>query len=397
MANILFFCNYQVAQPACGGIVRVTGTLADIFSSHGHKCHLCYYFDNAGKPIESFCDRLVLQQHHEESVLATYLEEKNIDYIFLQTPLDNTNWYLLPMLRRLADNMSGHCTLIHCYHSIPFAECKGFDRQYFKYLLKQKDAILPKTKKLLWASLCMLFPKLAVKKTSPRYSRICTYCDLMVLLSKRYIPFFISHVRCRDEQIQGIPNPLTFSSTLSIDQIDAKTKTVIIVGRLDESTKRLSKAIRIWSIIENRYNVKDWSLIIVGDGPDMEYYKRLANVFKTKNITFAGRQYPVEYYRKASILISTSAIEGLPMVILEAKQMGCIPVVFDSYDTASELIADSYNGFVVKNNDYESFAAKLYFLITHQEVRTEMIKHCLESNDDFLPETIYKEWEKIIR
>lgn len=396
MANILFFCNYQVSQPACGGIVRVTGTLADIMSRHGHNCHLCYYFGNSGEPIGTFGERLLLKQHDEENDLARLIEEKKIDVIILQVPLNNSNWYLLPMLRKLADNAPGRCLLIHCFHTLPFAECRGYDLPYFRYMLLQKDLFSHKVKNLVWAAFCMLFPRTATAKTSPRYKRICDYCDYMILLSKRYIPFFTNHVDCRKEQVKGILNPLTFSSALTSREIGSKTKTVVIVGRLDESTKRLSKAIRIWSAIENRYKIKDWSLVFVGDGEDMDYYKRLAVRYKTENITFAGRQDTVEYYRKASILMCTSAIEGLPMVIIEAKQMGCIPVSFNSFDSVYDLIEDSYNGYIVRYNDLDGYAARLSYLMTHDDVRTQMIEHCLQSNDAYLPDNIYRDWQEII-
>lgn len=396
MANILFFCNYQVAQPACGGIVRVTGTLAEIFSRHGHHCHLCYYHDFEGIPVPFFEDRLVLEQHKEENVLARYIEEKKIDTLFLQVPLNNTNWYLLPMLRKVVDGAKEHCTLIHCFHSIPFAECKGFDISYLRYMSKRKEALAEKMKKMLWATFSMLFPRLAVTKTSARYARICNYCDLTVLLSKRYLPFFTSHVKCDSAKVIGIGNPHTFPTRLTEEEIQAKTKTVVIVGRLDESTKRLSKAIRIWSIIENGYKVKDWSLVIVGDGADMGYYKHLAADYHTENITFAGKQNPVDYYRKASVLMSTSAIEGLPMVILEAEQMGCVPMAFDSFDTVHDLIDDSRNGFIVRYNDYEEYAARLYSLMTDETKRTAMMKQCLNGGQEFQPDVIYKEWEKIL-
>lgn len=394
MANILFFCNYQVAEPACGGIVRVTGVLADIFSRKGHSCHLCYYFDNTGLPVTCFESRLILEQHNEEQALAGFIEEKDIDIIILQVPLNNTNWYLLPMLRRLS--VGCRCTLIHCFHTLPFAECRGYDRSYFKYMLSQNDALLPKLKKQVWASVCMLFPKFAVRKTASRYDRICSYCDRMILLSERYIPFFISHVSCRKEQIMGIMNPMSFPFRLPVEELAYKTRTVVIVGRLDESTKRLSKAIRIWSLIEKKYNVKDWSLIFIGDGPDNDYYRQMVSESDVHNITFAGRQDPVEYYRKASILMSTSAIEGLPMVILEAMQMGCVPVAFDSFDAVYDLISDSENGYIVKYNDLDGYASRLYHLMTHDDERRAMMERCLAGQEKFQADRIYDRWKTII-
>ena len=46
-------------------------------------------------------------------------------------------------------------------------------------------------------------------------------------------------------------------------------------------------------------------------------------------------------------------------------------------------------------NDYNGYAAKLHYLMTHDDVRKEMIGNCLNSNTDFLPDNIYKEWEKV--
>ena len=396
MANILFFCNYQVAQPACGGIVRVSGILAELFTKHGHNCYLCYFFDNPGEPCPYFLDRLVLEPHNEEEKLSRFILDNKIDILLLQVPLNNTNWYLLPMLRKVSDN-TNHCTLIHCIHNVPFAECKGFDWSYIRYMMREKEPFMSKCKKILWGLICHYFPKAAILKTRVRYERICKFCDKTILLSDRYIPYFVDNVRCDKNTVLGIKNPLTYTSRLSKDEIDSKENTVVVVGRINESWKRLSKAIRIWSLIENKYKVDDWSLIFVGDGGDMDYFQNMTAKKGLRHVTFAGRQDPVEYYRKASIIMSTSAIEGLPMVLLEAKQMGCVPIVFNSYDTVYDLITDSYNGYIVDYNDYKGYAAKLHYLMTHDDVRKEMIENCLNSNADFLPDNIYKEWEKVLQ
>ena len=374
--------------------MRVSGTLAEIFTQHGHNCYLCYYLDNTGEPCPFFADRLVLEPHNEEESLTRFVQSGNIDIIILQVPLNNTNWYLLPLLRKIAD--ANRCTLVHCIHTIPFAECKGYDWSYIRYMMSQKQPLSQKAKNVFWGLCCILFPRMATRRTAARYERICNYCDKTVLLSDKYVPFFIKNVKCNPQGVMGLYNPLTYPFRLTSRDLDNKEKKVVIVGRLDESTKRLSKAIRIWSLIEKDFKADDWSLLFVGDGAEWDYYRKMVEKKGLRNISFVGRTDPADYYRKASIVMSTSAIEGLPMVILEAKQMGCVPIAFDSFDAVYDLIEDSKTGYIVRYNDYKGYASRLHYLMTHHDVLKEMMENCLQSNDAFLPDAIYEAWKSIV-
>lgn len=91
-------------------------------------------------------------------------------------------------------------------------------------------------------------------------------------------------------------------------------KLLVFVGRLDDSSKKLRRAIKIVKEISNLH------LWIIGDGPDRENYEEYAkeeNV--TKRVDFLGRkENPYPYMKKADYIILTSDYEGFPVTYLEA-------------------------------------------------------------------------------
>jgi len=47
----------------------------------------------------------------------------------------------------------------------------------------------------------------------------------------------------------------------------------------------------------------------------------------------------------------TSRFEGWPMVLMEAMQMGVVPVVYNSFESLSDIVVDGENGYIIPNND----------------------------------------------
>lgn len=96
------------------------------------------------------------------------------------------------------------------------------------------------------------------------------------------------------------------------------TNQLIFVGRL-------SKDKNVQPIIEAVQNMKEQSLMIVGNGEEYDNLQKYAS----EKIRFVGAVSPTEvkeYMKQADILIMNSFFEGIPMTILEAVSLG-IPVV----------------------------------------------------------------------
>ncbi len=106
--------------------------------------------------------------------------------------------------------------------------------------------------------------------------------------------------------------------TKSKEKIDANRiknkKLLVFVGRLDDSSKKLKRAINLVK------EIKDFELWIVGDGPDRGRYEAFTKDCKVEDrVTFFGRQLnPYPYMAKADYIILTSDYEGFPVTYLEA-------------------------------------------------------------------------------
>lgn len=94
-----------------------------------------------------------------------------------------------------------------------------------------------------------------------------------------------------------------------------KDKTLFVfVGRLEDHSKKISRAINVVKNIENTV------LWIIGDGPDRKMYEELVKKEKLeKSVTFFGLQTnPYPYIKEADYVILTSDYEGFALIYQEA-------------------------------------------------------------------------------
>ena len=107
---------------------------------------------------------------------------------------------------------------------------------------------------------------------------------------------------------------------LSEKKVDVKRTTkkiFMFVGRLDESSKRLTLLLEVAKKCKEE-NVKAlfW---IVGSGPDENMYKNIVKNDKLDNVIFFGaKKNPYPYMMACDYLILTSRYEGFPVVYNEA-------------------------------------------------------------------------------
>ena len=388
--NILFLCTNQATKNASGGIARVTINLSELFSDKGNRCRMAYFNAITGQEDGCFEKSICLTPQNQLQILME--QGAWADVFIVQVQMSKAYLYLIPILDSIREK-SG-TKIIYCHHNMPFTEVEGNNLRYLHYLLfHSQKSFLQRIKDSLWCIYSMAFPMLAVKKIAARRQFVMTHMDMTVLLSDRFVPGLVKYVDLDKEKLTGIGNCFTYKDYFSVQYLQQKEKTVLVVSNMTERAKRISTALKIWKLLNNKIN--DWNLVLVGDGEDLNYYKRLAQKYKLKNISFVGRQNPLDYYKKGQILMLTSAYEGFGMVILEAQQMGCVPVVFDSYQSVYDLIDDGRNGILVKNNDYKLFTEKLYSIMTDHEKLFSMAKECLKGNPNFTTDAIWEKWDML--
>ena len=57
-------------------------------------------------------------------------------------------------------------------------------------------------------------------------------------------------------------------------------------------------------------------------------------------------------------MLLTSRMEGLPLVLLEAMSVGCIPIAYDMPYGPADIIVDGVNGYLVEAGDIEGWPSR---------------------------------------
>lgn len=107
-------------------------------------------------------------------------------------------------------------------------------------------------------------------------------------------------------------------------------------------------------------------LVIVGDGPDGDFLRRLVNALEVQDtVILAGYQSnPYPYMKQSKFLVSSSFTEGLPVISMEALCLG-IPMV-SAVPSIAEVFGDEMCG-IVTQNDNRSLEAGIRKMLTDDE------------------------------
>ena len=233
------------------------------------------------------------------------------------------------------------------------------------------------------------------KRTSFHYKRIIKISDKFILLSPSFISTLKNTFRIQNTtKISAIPNPLSFNTFATEDDIAQKEKIVLIVARFVENQKRILLALKIWKYIES-FGYKGWTLVIVGHGTSEKLYEEYINQNHVKNVEFVGKKDPYPYYKNASIFMMTSAYEGWGMTLTEAQQMGVVPIAFDSYSALHDIITNEQNGLIIQNNSTSQFGDKLYELMMYTEGRKKIAVSAVASSYRFDLSKIIEKWSRL--
>jgi glycosyltransferase involved in cell wall biosynthesis len=398
--NILFYTRF-FPDPQFGGIERVTSVLTTAFTKKGYTVYCAVPFFSKPKTImeTDFKDVFYLKKGIEKNKkrLYEFIMDNCIDIIISQYANDPYN--------RLFAKMKKGCNvkLITVYHWAPGCELLNAKLSMSQSLLNNSHA--EKIKCLVKKCLRPFYLKYITCRSYPKIRFAYYNSNIYVLLSERFKDDFITtyHIkgdRSKDitplhtqwilSKIYGIGNPLSFDYFYSISELDKKEKIVLIVARHDENQKRISLALRIWQYIQKEDD--NWHLVLIGEGPDSEKYKLLTKKLHLQNVIFAGKLNPKLYYYKASIFMMTSPCEGFGVTLIEAQQMGCVPIVFDSYSSLHDIVKHDVNGVIVENNNIDDYIVKLKKLMIYGEYRKRIAVNAINDCKKFSLDFIVSKW-----
>ena len=391
--NILFV-NDIPFNPICGGLERVTDVLSKELINRGYTINYLYgkltpnryymlEYDFPAKLFELPEEGLFGNEKNIE-YYKNLLEDKKIDIVINQRGLSGLFNEILPITST---------NLISVIHSIPNADI-------IQWLNNLENSTVPpfvslkKLIKRLFPGIMSLYWRNRMKNdTTIKYNELALYSKAIVTLSKKCVDTMANFITIPNEaKIVSIPNPNTFRTSISNER---KEKIVLYVGRL-EYEKNPSRLLKIWERIYKKH--QDWQLKIVGDGPEKINMEKYTKEQQLKNVFFEGRQSDVaKYYKDASIVCLTSNYEGWGMALTEGMQYGCIPVSFNNYGAAFEIIDDGLNGCLIPAYNLKKYASRLSELMSNENKRMEMSKAAMEKVKYFDVENVADQWENLLQ
>jgi glycosyltransferase involved in cell wall biosynthesis len=146
---------------------------------------------------------------------------------------------------------------------------------------------------------------------------------------------------------------------------------------------------------------------IAGEGREKEHIKReIRRWHVQKQVQLIGHAAHVEeLYEDALVYVLTSCGkergEGLPMVLLEARQFHLPAVSFDVRTGPSEIIRDGLDGVLIpltgdKDAEDLAMADAIAGLLTDEDRYRSFEAHAGERREDFEPAQILDKWEELL-
>jgi Glycosyltransferase len=379
--HIVFVLKYF---PAFGGGETITILLANKFIELSYDVSIVYFIDKIRKDLPYIDSKIKVVKLSDKKSLSTNIK------LF--------NSYILDNKVDIIINQWGREYIRLCYESKKNTMAKLVTCFHFDPFLARRFPTVSSPKILLQVIkyLIFIFSPTKARIFASKYNSIYNKNNAIVFLSESYLKNFINKMRLQlnDPKLYSIPNALTYTSSLNEENLKNKKKHILFVGRMDNVHKRVDLILKVWSLIEKKYK-SEWYLKLIGEGPDMNKLIRMAKNLSLENVSFEGFINPKSAYEQASVILMTSAFEGLPMVILEAQQMGVVPIVMDSFSSIHDIIEDGYNGIIVPNNDIIAFKNAIISLFDNPERRYVLAQKAVKSSQRFAIETIIVKWQNL--
>ena len=381
--NLMFLFDTPI-NPSVGGVQRVTEVLSKEFISRGHKViFVAYAFKYMMLQKPSAAPQFYID-YKNQSIDKTKLQinkivnDNNIDIIISQSFSNN---FMLKMI----DKKIG---IISVCHTQPFLT----DNWTRKDICK----IVPKNfKQKVFKYLSLIFPKFFINHTLQSEindtEEAFRISDYVCYISNRFFHRLNKHLTSYpEEKLIAINNPNSFDKPV----IDGKKENLIIwVGRVNIQGKNTLDFVKMWRLLQRQK--PEWHAEIIGYGRDFDVVKEYIERYSINNIKLVGRKDNVEdYYKRAKIVAVTSMSESWCLSITEGMMYGCVPCVYDTFETIRDLIEPNETGLIVPPNPTE-MAMALNDLCNNEEEIMRLSSNAKANIVKYNVKPIADEWEKL--
>lgn len=385
MRNLYIFWDEPLNLTA-GGVHRCIACLMQYLPQNGYNVYYIYsrdYYNTFHLRLPDNKERFLTF-----SELRQYLIDNRCDIILGQEAVFSST--LTRMVKRLE---LPNVKFINQYHNTLLFFDKKLSPHYLS-LMWQTNKNWRDRIGILFRGLIYPFWK---KRVRNRQNAIYKYnydnSDVSLLLSEYEKPIMTDISGDKDAvKCAIIHNPLSWEYTADENILNEKQKEVLIVSRIYNFEKRIDRALKVWKFLQDKGLTSGWTLRIVGDGIHKEYLMNMTASMRLSGVRWEGRQDPISFYKKASIFLLTSTVEGWALTLTESMQMGVVPIALDSYPAVRSIITDGYDGCLVAENNLHLLADKLYLLMSDAKLRRQMAINGLQSCQRFTIDKIINQW-----
>jgi glycosyltransferase involved in cell wall biosynthesis len=368
----------QVFDPFEGGVQRVTGSLSELLK-YEHKVFIISFNKSE---IKRNVNGIPILPAFNSDELKSVLEQLSLDLIINQTG------YSVKFTKLLLKIKSSRTSLINNLHINPLNFYDNHKNIITELFNRKKISFLNTylTRKLILGY--------HVVKQNRELKFIVKHTDAFVMLSEKFKPelyFLVPSLKQYQHKIHGIGNPFQ-RPELDVTTLP-KENIVLFVGRLDLTQKRVDLLLEIWKKLHAQ--ALDWKFWVLGDGAEKKNMERFCAENNMDRVTFFGKVNPNDYYKKAKIFHMTSAFEGFGNVLIEAQSYGCVPMLFNSYAAATDIVGHNRNGLVVQPFDVEDYVVQTKILMSNPDKISELAINAYENVLRFSYEETYLKWEKV--
>ena len=201
-----------------------------------------------------------------------------------------------------------------------------------------------------------------------------------------------------EEKIHVIPNPVESISETSVSDVSLifKSPFIVAMGRLVPQ-KGFDILLKAFAQCSEQH--EDWSLVILGEGPERKYLETCAQQLCIESrVHLPGRvQGPHIILEQAEIFVLSSRYEGFPNALLEAMSCGLPVISFDCPSGPGDIINQGDNGVLVPEEDVNSLADAMKRLMTDKAERQKLGKQAHTISKRFSVENVMGQWDALLK
>lgn len=221
------------------------------------------------------------------------------------------------------------------------------------------------------------------------------FVDRIVTLTEQDRQAYLSHYHLKEDRVLCIYNWMDEELGRNAGTYDTASKRIITVGRFEEQ-KGYDLLIPAAKRVFEKH--PDWQWDIYGDGALFQQIQSaVAENGLQENLHLMGATRSVyDKYTEYAFYVMTSRLEGLPMVLLEAKAKGLPIVSFNCLTGPAEIVRDGVDGYLVPPEDVQALAERICQMIEQPQQRAQFSACAGGNTSQFSKEKILRQWRTLL-